>query len=154
MATQYEYDIPFSATHQQQAFKLLELPPELLALLESDAPPTPPPSLTITSSPLPPHHAHLSVSNGKTYLLRQKNTSNPIMILSPSTTFPSTEDGHEDDGDSFVPRPAVTRIASVEDTIELIEKQEGAEKEKPVKVNKWHEKFAKSRGTTGGAGKG
>jgi hypothetical protein len=40
MATQYEFDIPFSATHQQQAFKLLELPPELLALLESDAPPT------------------------------------------------------------------------------------------------------------------
>ncbi|KAM3069379.1 hypothetical protein ACMFMG_005484 [Clarireedia jacksonii] len=148
MATQYEHDIPFSATHRPQAFKILELPPELLALLESDAPPT----LTITSSPLPPHHAHLSVSNGKTYMLRQKNTSNPIMILSPSTTFPSDEDGHEDDKDSFVPRPAVTRIASVEDTIELIEKEEGAAKEKPVKINKWHEKFAKGRGTTGGKG--
>ncbi|PQE03691.1 sister chromatid cohesion dcc1 protein [Rutstroemia sp. NJR-2017a BBW] len=146
MATQYEYDIPFSATHQQQAFKLLELPPELLALLESDAPPTyarPLSPLRFPKEARPSQtKAHLSVSNGKTYLLRQKNTSNPIMILSPSMTFPSTE------------RPAVTRIASVEDTIELIEKQEGAEKEKPVKVNKWHEKFAKSRGTTGGAGKG
>lgn len=33
-------DIPFSASHNQQAFKLLELPPELLALLESADPPT------------------------------------------------------------------------------------------------------------------
>lgn len=40
MSTQYDVDIPFSASHNQQAFKLLELPPELLALLESDnAPP-------------------------------------------------------------------------------------------------------------------
>jgi sister chromatid cohesion protein DCC1 len=39
MATQYTTDIPFSSSHHQQAFKLLELPPELLALLESDNPP-------------------------------------------------------------------------------------------------------------------
>jgi hypothetical protein len=39
MATQYTTDIPFSASHEQQAFKLLELPPELLALFESDNPP-------------------------------------------------------------------------------------------------------------------
>ena len=40
MATQYPTDIPFSASQEQQALKLLELPPELLALLESDNPPT------------------------------------------------------------------------------------------------------------------
>jgi sister chromatid cohesion protein DCC1 len=40
MATQYSTDIPFSASRQQQSFKLLELPPELLAALESDTPPT------------------------------------------------------------------------------------------------------------------
>jgi len=45
MATQYTTDIPFSSSHTQQAFKLLELPPELLALLESDDPPTYPQSL-------------------------------------------------------------------------------------------------------------
>jgi hypothetical protein len=40
MSTQYNTDIPFSASNNQQAFKLLELPPELLALLESGNPPT------------------------------------------------------------------------------------------------------------------
>jgi hypothetical protein len=39
MGTQYTTDIPFSSSHRQQAFKLLELPPELLAHLESDNPP-------------------------------------------------------------------------------------------------------------------
>jgi len=39
MGTQYTTDIPFSSSHHQQALKLLELPPELLALLESDNPP-------------------------------------------------------------------------------------------------------------------
>jgi len=40
MSSQDATGIPISASHQQQAFKLLELPPELLALLESDNPPT------------------------------------------------------------------------------------------------------------------
>jgi hypothetical protein len=39
MSSQDGTSIPFSASYQQQAFKLLELPPELLALLESDNPP-------------------------------------------------------------------------------------------------------------------
>ena len=39
MSSQDATGIPFSASYQQQAFKLLELPPELLALLESDNPP-------------------------------------------------------------------------------------------------------------------
>jgi hypothetical protein len=39
MGTQYTTDIPFSSSHHQQALKLLELPPELLALLEPDNPP-------------------------------------------------------------------------------------------------------------------
>ncbi|KAF5872767.1 uncharacterized protein Bfra_006130 [Botrytis fragariae] len=90
-------EIPFTANHTQQPFKLLELPPELLTLLESDVPPT------------------------------------------------------------------ITRIASISDTIELIEKEEelidgeGKDKDQATKtevtkktatgkVNKWHEKFAKSRG--------
>lgn len=71
MATQDATEIPFSAAHAQQTFKLLELPAELLALLESDNPPTcvshPPhhPILPITPShsthphhlpfPIPPH---------------------------------------------------------------------------------------------------
>ncbi|ATZ56052.1 hypothetical protein BCIN_12g05890 [Botrytis cinerea B05.10] len=155
-------EIPFTANHTQQPFKLLELPPELLTLLESDVPPT----LLLTSSPQPPHHAHLLVSPSpstttspspkKTYLLRQKNTSNPLMLLSPSTTSPSS---------SSSPQPSITRIGSISDTIELIIKEEeiidgeGKKKEPEVvkkintgKVNKWHEKFAKSRGNGSGNG--
>ncbi|TGO51687.1 hypothetical protein BOTNAR_0348g00100 [Botryotinia narcissicola] len=158
-------EIPFTANHTQQPFKLLELPPELLTLLESDVPPT----LLLTSSPQPPHHAHLLVSPSpssasaspftatkKTYLLRQKNTSNPLMLLSPSThsSYPSPSS-------TSTPQPSITRIGSISDTIELIEKEEEIdgqekhrEKEPEVskktttgKVNKWHEKFAKSRGS-------
>jgi hypothetical protein len=40
MSTQDAPGIAFSASHQKQAFRLLELPPELLQLLESDNPPT------------------------------------------------------------------------------------------------------------------
>jgi hypothetical protein len=41
MATQYDNDIPLSASLEPQALKLMELPPELLAMLESnDVPPT------------------------------------------------------------------------------------------------------------------
>ena len=40
MSSQYSVDIPFTASHDQQSFKLIELPPELLALLESDNTPT------------------------------------------------------------------------------------------------------------------
>ncbi|KAI9646827.1 hypothetical protein NHQ30_004826 [Ciborinia camelliae] len=146
MATQYSNEIPFSANHTQQAFKLLELPPELLALLESDTPPT----INITASSTPPQHAHLSVSNGKTYILRQKNTSNPLMLLMPSTTQPTSSSSEEEEDalSSFIPQPSITRISSVADTIELIEKEDDNDVKKdhkPVKVNKWHEKFAKSR---------
>ncbi|KAF7923455.1 uncharacterized protein EAE97_010893 [Botrytis byssoidea] len=161
-------EIPLTANHTQQPFKLLELPPELLTLLESDVPPT----LLLTSSPQPPHHAHLLVSPSpssaststtpstttkKTYLLRQKNTSNPLMLLSPSTYSSSSSSTSTPQ-----PQPSITRIGSISDTIELIEKEEEIidgqekhrEKEPEVskktttgKVNKWHEKFAKSRGS-------
>ncbi|KAH7355351.1 hypothetical protein BKA65DRAFT_498230 [Rhexocercosporidium sp. MPI-PUGE-AT-0058] len=137
MSTQYTTDIPFSSSHTQQAFKLLELPPELLALLESEDPPT----LTITSSPstaTTPGYA-LLCHGTKQYQMRQKNTSNPILILQPSSTGPT----QADDAETFVPQPSVTAVSKIEDTIELILQEEGKKKE--VKVNKWHEKFAKSR---------
>jgi sister chromatid cohesion protein DCC1 len=71
--------------------------------------------------------------------MRQKNTSNPILILKPSSTGPT----QADDALTFIPFPSITTIAKIEDTIELI-LQEG-EAKAPPKVNKWHEKFAKSR---------
>jgi hypothetical protein len=40
MASQHDSGIPFGFSHDQQAFRLLELPPALLAALESPNPPT------------------------------------------------------------------------------------------------------------------
>jgi sister chromatid cohesion protein DCC1 len=77
--------------------------------------------------------------------MRQKNTSNPLMLLKPSQTTPT----EADDATTFVPQPSLKSISKVEDTIELLLQQEGAEKA-PAKVNKWHEKFAKGRVTKNG----
>ncbi len=41
-------------------------------------------------------------------------------------------------------KPSVTAIAKIEDTLELLSVNEGEEVQEK-KVNKWHEKFAKSR---------
>ncbi|KAK2627718.1 hypothetical protein QTJ16_002364 [Diplocarpon rosae] len=133
MATQYTTDIPFSSSHSQQALKLLELPPEVLTSLESSNPPI----LTITTSSTT---GFALLSHGaQQYQMRQKNTSNPLLLLQPSSTGPT----QGDDRDTFVPQPSVTAVAKIEDTIELIRQEEG---KKEVRLNKWHEKFAKSRG--------
>ena len=73
--------------------------------------------------------------------MRQKNTSNIIMILQPSSTDPI----ESDDPSTFIPRPSVCSVAKIEDTIELIEQEPEGPAKAPPKVNKWHEKFAKSR---------
>ncbi|KAH8594540.1 hypothetical protein B0O99DRAFT_513764 [Bisporella sp. PMI_857] len=98
---------------------------------------------TITSSvstATTPGYALLNAGT-KTYQIRQKSTSNPIMILQPSTTCPTTAD----DSSTFIPRPSLCSIAKAEDTLELILEDPEAIKKGPPKVNKWHEKFAKSR---------
>lgn len=74
----------------------------------------------------------------KSYQIRQKNTSNPIMVLQTSTTQPSPVD----DAATFVPVPCVTSIAAIEDTLELVPLED---ERAPAKTNKWHEKFAKTR---------
>lgn len=71
--------------------------------------------------------------------MRQKNSSNPIMILQPSTSQPEVGD----DTETFIPQPSLSAISKIEDTIELI-LLEDQTKSAP-KVNKWHEKFAKTR---------
>ena len=63
------------------------------------------------------------------------------MVLKPSQTSPTQADNALE----FIPQPSVTSIAKIEDTIELVlQEAEGVVKATP-KVNKWHEKFAKSR---------
>jgi sister chromatid cohesion protein DCC1 len=63
------------------------------------------------------------------------------MLIKPSSTGPTAAD----DPVTFIPESSVCSISKIEDTIELIlQEPESAEKALP-KVNKWHEKFAKSR---------
>jgi sister chromatid cohesion protein DCC1 len=59
------------------------------------------------------------------------------MILAPASTEPT-------EAPDAIPVSSVAAIAKIEDTIELI-LQEAGEAKAPPKVNKWHEKFAKSR---------
>jgi sister chromatid cohesion protein DCC1 len=96
-------------------------------------------SITSSQSTLTNPGYAILCSGDKKYQMRQKNTSNPIMVLQPSSTGPL----QADDAATFIPAPSVTTISKIEDTIELI-LQEG-EAKVPAKVNKWHEKFAKSR---------
>ena len=152
MPSQDDIDIPFTASHTQLPFKLLELPPELLAVLESGSHPRyifsliqtydlNSSSLTINSSPstdTTPGYAILNCGSKK-YQMRQKNTSNTIMIVQNSTTMAA----EGDDADTFIPQPCLTTISKIDDTIELILQEEEAKA--PTKVNKWHEKFAKTR---------
>lgn len=63
------------------------------------------------------------------------------MLLKPSTTGPLATD----DPDTFIPRPSVCTVSTVQDTIELILQDPEGAKKAPPKVNKWHEKFAKGR---------
>jgi sister chromatid cohesion protein DCC1 len=106
----------------------------------------------------------LLTTPSKTYRIQQKNSSNPIMMLLPSDAslsylqneaIPAQQAGATDNMDldaqigsaCALPRPSVCMVATIEDTLELIENDE-ATVVKPVKVNKWHEKFAKSRETS------
>lgn len=75
---------------------------------------------------------------GLKYRVQQKNSSNKILILNPTTTRSSIPNTTLD-----TEEPAVTIISKIEDTLELLEYKEEDVKEK--KVNKWHEKFAKGR---------
>ncbi|OBT77345.1 hypothetical protein VF21_03456 [Pseudogymnoascus sp. 05NY08] len=143
MSTQDSTSIPLSTAHVHAPYKLLELPPALLALLESDSPPT----LHLTPGTGTPH-ALLSTPTG-TYRLQQKNTSNPLMLLRPSF---STEAGAEgangaDGADSGVGCASVCVVARIEDTLELLPYDAAADAAAPVKAKagKWHEKFAASR---------
>lgn len=73
--------------------------------------------------------------------MRQKNTSNPILVLKPSFTGPT----ETDDAEKFIPEPSITTVSKIGDTIELILQVEQLEAHPKVRANKWHEKFAKSR---------
>ncbi|KAK3898960.1 hypothetical protein C8A05DRAFT_46850 [Staphylotrichum tortipilum] len=139
MSTLNQPGIPLSHAPDGTGYKLLELPPELLELLKGPDPPT----LTLHPSPT----AALLKTPTKTYSLRQKNTSNALILLAPSlhtdaTTSTSaattTTDSSSDAG--------LHTIATVHETIELVPEAEAAVAvATPQARGKWHEKFGRGR---------
>ncbi|KAK4651753.1 hypothetical protein QC762_600700 [Podospora pseudocomata] len=102
-------------------YKLIELPPDLVALLEGENPPV----LTISPSPT---SALLSVpSTSKSYSLRQKNTSNALIILEPTDNS------------------GLKAIATLHETVELVPVPTTTAAPEVKKRGKWHEKFASGR---------
>ncbi|KAF2690388.1 hypothetical protein K458DRAFT_290521 [Lentithecium fluviatile CBS 122367] len=112
MTQQHEGGVPFSVAHDLQTFRLLELPPEIVELLDS---PSPPPlsikSLPPAASNTPnakPAYAVLCTPN-KSFQLRQVQTSNTLFVTRP------TLEAHGD----AIPAPTTCAIASCTATLEL-----------------------------------
>ncbi|CAK7222441.1 hypothetical protein SBRCBS47491_004865 [Sporothrix bragantina] len=89
---------------------------------------------------------------GRTYALRQKNTSNALVLLkttgAAAAVPSSTSDVNAESLD--LARPAVSAIATVHETVELVEEKEPSSSEAPKSATapargKWHEKFGRTR---------
>lgn len=125
LSSQSVTGIPLNHAPSPTAYKLLELPPELLALLESDNPP----ALRLEPSPTA---GLLKTPDNKTWSLRQKNTSNALILLQAS--------GPDQDGSA-----AVSTVATLHETVELVPEAESASAPVVAAKGKWHEKFGKTR---------
>ncbi|EGO58929.1 hypothetical protein NEUTE1DRAFT_39623 [Neurospora tetrasperma FGSC 2508] len=166
MSTQLNAGIPLSHAPDGVGYKLLELPSELAELLESENPPT------LTLHPSPTAALLKTTIDGlpKTYSLRQKNTSNGLILLSPFTTTQTapqprpdnkqttTEPGDEMDIEQEqqqehqeeekgmgIPIPGLRTLTTLHETIELVPEAEGASAPAVKARGKWHEKFARGR---------
>ncbi|KAJ5656623.1 hypothetical protein N7507_008573 [Penicillium longicatenatum] len=130
MATQDARGILFTHTQHQQGFRLLELPPDLEALLTSkDAPvlELKSPSSALAQAVVDPsalEYVNLCTPT-QTYRIRQVQSSNSLHILRPSPGNISQADIKvvaEEDGDSGalkIPDDAVSSIAKCGSTLEL-----------------------------------
>ncbi|KAM4054559.1 sister chromatid cohesion protein dcc1 domain-containing protein [Hirsutella rhossiliensis] len=120
-----------SLLHQSHdaGYRLLELPPELESLIDSDSAPV----LTLDSSS---DTSAVLRTPGNSYVLRQKNTSNALILLSPHLSSSS-------------PTQGLLAIATIHETVELDAVNEAATNRAPLKDTgsrgKWHEKFGKNR---------
>ncbi|OAG08537.1 uncharacterized protein CC84DRAFT_1215025 [Paraphaeosphaeria sporulosa] len=113
MATQQnEGGVPFAVAHDFKSFRLLELPPELVQLLEAPNPP----QLSIKSLPpaasdrpnAQPAYAVLCTPT-KSFQIRQVQTSNSVFVTQP------TLDAHGND----IPVPTTCAVAACTATLEL-----------------------------------
>ncbi|KAJ4225600.1 hypothetical protein NW759_005293 [Fusarium solani] len=124
--------ITIQHTSSETNYRLIELPPELQSLLESDSAPI----LTLESSDT----SALLKTPSKTYALRQKNTSNALMLLSPT---PSTLEN---------PEQGISIVSTIRETVELEVVPDktagtsgGATKSLGGAKGKWHERFGRNR---------
>ncbi|KAK4152347.1 hypothetical protein C8A00DRAFT_34990 [Chaetomidium leptoderma] len=139
MSSQDNSGIPLFHAPDGTGYKLLELPPELLELLESQDPPT----LTLHPSPT----AALLKTPSKTYSLRQKNTSNALILLAPTSSNSSSSSSNPSaqKNNNGGPPGSLSTIATVHETIELVPEAEAAAVAAPKAKGKWHEKFSRGR---------
>uniref|UniRef100_A0A1Y1N951 Uncharacterized protein n=1 Tax=Photinus pyralis TaxID=7054 RepID=A0A1Y1N951_PHOPY len=109
-------------------YRLLELPPDLVNLLESDTAPV----LTLESS----DSSTVLRTPSKTYNIRQKNTSNGLFLLAPHSP-------------SDLPDQELAVISIIHETVELdVVPEMPAGRDKLVDTGsrgKWHEMFGKGR---------
>ncbi|KAL7897633.1 hypothetical protein HDV63DRAFT_376492 [Trichoderma sp. SZMC 28014] len=124
-----DFKIPLRHQPDDVGYRLIELPPELQSLLESDNPPV----LTLESS----ETSALLKSPDRTYSLRQKNTSNSVILLSPLD--PSTDSNQ-----------GIAAISTIHETVELELVPENVTAASGQLKNtgsrgKWHEMFGKGR---------
>ncbi|KAH7035520.1 uncharacterized protein B0I36DRAFT_93641 [Microdochium trichocladiopsis] len=131
MSSQADTGVPVLHGPDGVGYKLLELPPELLALLESDSPPI----ITIESGST----SAVLKTPTHSWGLRQKNTSNALILLQAAQSEPSAGEPSV----SEVPVPCLKAISTLHDTIELV--TEPSATAAPASRGKWHEKFAKGR---------
>ncbi|KAI0193415.1 hypothetical protein EV127DRAFT_16920 [Xylaria flabelliformis] len=128
MSSQNDTGIPVFHAPDGIGYRLMELPPELLEALESPNPPNLSLEASATSAVLK--------CGSKAWGLRQKNTSNALILLKPgninlaSSKIPQAEIG-------------IKLISTTHDTIELV--PESTDKPAPLTKGKWHEKFARGR---------
>ncbi|KAL1798673.1 hypothetical protein ACET3X_002710 [Alternaria dauci] len=113
MATQQdEGGVPFSIAHQQQHFRLLELPPEIVELIDAPNPPllsikSHAQSAASATSNAKPAYAVLCTPN-KSFQLRQVQTSNSLFLTQPALEARGNE----------IPTPATRAIALCTATLE------------------------------------
>lgn len=127
LSSQSVAGIPLNHAPSDTTYKLLELPPDLLALLESDSPPT----LRLEPSPTA---GLLKTPDNKTWSLRQKNTSNALILLQASGP-----------GQDSAAAASLSTVATLHETVELVPEAESAAAPVVAAKGKWHEKFGKTR---------
>ncbi|ROT42908.1 hypothetical protein SODALDRAFT_319481 [Sodiomyces alkalinus F11] len=115
-------------------YRLFELPPELESLLQS---PTAP--VLYLKQPENESSAVLTNVQGKTYTLQQKNTSNSLLLLTPSST---TSHPSQPGESTQTTHHGLTAVAALHETIELVTQAPTAEQKAR---GKWHERFGRNR---------